>query len=195
MRPELTRRSALRGAIAGGLAAAGPAPLLRAGEARADSADDAEILGTAIAAEQALLLAYETGHSSELLEAPVAATARLFAAQERDHVAALSRALRALGGSVPPRPTVADVKGLTGLGSQAGFLELAVGLENTAVAAFGQAQRRLETPELLGLATRISMNQGQHLVVLRQALGATAAGAVPVAFEAGVTPAPKPQAG
>ena len=60
------------------------------------------------------------------------------------------------------------------------------------MAAYGQAQRKLESPELLRMATEISSNEGQHLVVLRQALGAEPAAAVPVAFEAGVSPAPKP---
>lgn len=194
MKRKLTRRSALLGGLGGGLVAGGAGALLRAGEALADG-DEAEVLGSAIAVEQALLLAYETGQGGGLLEKGVAETARLFAGQERQHVGALSRALRDLGGSVPEPPEVADVEGLAGVRSQTGFLELAAGLENAAVAAYGQAQRKLETPELLSIATRISANQGQHLVVLRQALGAGAAEAVPVAFEAGVTPPPKPEAG
>ena len=63
------------------------------------------------------------------------------------------------------------------------------------MAAYGQAQRKLESPELLRMATQISSNEGQHLVVLRQALGAGPVASVPVAFEAGVSPAPKPAAG
>lgn len=194
---EGTRRDVLRrGAVGAGAVLAGGAlsSALRAAAASADSEDDAAILETAIAAEQATLLAYSTGYESGLLEMPFAAVARLFGEQEREHIAALAASLRALGGTMPEPPTVTEVEGLDAVRSQTDFLELAIGLENTAVAAYGEAQRKLETPGLLKLTTEICSSEGQHLVVLRQALGAGAADAVPVAFEAGISPPPEPRA-
>jgi rubrerythrin len=191
-----TRRDTLRrGAIgAGAVVGANAVSLaLRASDA-AGSEDDAAILETAIAAEQATVLAYSTGAGSGLLEKPIAEMARLFAEQERRHLEALMEPLTGLGGTVPEPPSVADVSGLGALGSQRDFLELAIGLENMAVAAYGQAQRKLETPALLRIATEICSNEGQHLVVLRQALGAGPAAAVPVAFETGLSPPPEPGA-
>jgi rubrerythrin len=193
---EGTRRDALRRGAIGAAAALGVGAASSAlGVAgAAGSEDDPAVLETAIAAEQVAVLAYSTAAGSGLLEKPVAEMARLFAEQERRHLEALTEPFTDLGGTVPEPPSVADVSGLGALRSQTDFLELAIGLENAAVAAYGQAQRKLETPALLRIATEICSNEGQHLVVLRQALGAGPAAAVPVAFEAGVSPPPGPQA-
>ena len=186
-----TRRDlALRGLIgAGGALAASATPWPEA--ALAAAGDDAAILESAIAAEQAAALAYATGYDSGLLERPVAEIAKLFGEQESEHLDALARALRALGGTVPDPPAVADVEGLGAVRTQTDFLELAIGLENMTVAAYGQALRKLESEDLLRTATEINANEGQHLAVLRGALGADPAAAVPVAFEAGVSPPPR----
>ncbi len=194
---EATRRDAVRRGLigAGAVAAASAIPtLLRVGTAFADTEDDISVLESAIAVEQTAVLAYATGYGSGLLEKPVADAARLLREQEREHADALGRALRKLGGTVPEPPTVADVEGLGAIRNQADFLEFAIGLENMLVVAYDQAHRKLESPELLRTATEIMLNEGQHLVVLRQALGARPADSVPAAFEAGLSPAPKPGA-
>jgi hypothetical protein len=190
---EGTRRDLVRRGLsgAGAVLASGAVPsLIGTAPAFADAGDDAAILESAIAVEQAAVLAHATGYRSGLLEKPVAAIAKLFAEQGREHVEALAGSLLELGGTVPEPPVVADVEGLAAVRSQTDFLNLAVELENIGVAAYGQAQRKLESADLLHMATQISANEGQHLVVLRQALGAGAAEAVPVAFEAGVSPPP-----
>jgi len=189
-----TRRDALRRGLVGtGALLAGGA--LQSEAASAGGEDDASVLETAIAAEQATLLAYSTGYESGLLETPFASIARLLGGQERAHIEALAEALKALGGTMPEPPSVAEVEGLGSVRSQADFLELAIGLENSAVAAYGAAQRKLEEPGLLRLTTEICSSEGQHLVVLRQALGAGPAAAVPEAFEEGISPPPEPGAG
>ena len=83
------------------------------------------------------------------------------------------------------------MEGLGAVRTQTDFLELAIGLENMTVAAYGQALRKLESEDLLRTATEINANEGQHLAVLRGALGADPAAAVPVAFEAGISPLPR----
>lgn len=194
----LTRREAVRlgsAAAGGALAAAAPRSLLLAAAARADDREDPAVLEAAIQAEQATELTYATGLDSGLLAQPVAGFARLFAEQEREHIDALSRELRALGGTVPEPPRPADVAGLDAIGSQTDFLELAIAVENLAVAAYGQVHRKLEAPAPLRLATKIMSAEGQHLVVLRQALGAGPVESVPFAFEAGVSPPPGSGAG
>ena len=67
-----TRRQLVRRGLAGAVAAGAAFPLLRTGVALADAGDDAEILESAIAVEQAALLVYGTGYGSGLLEKPLA---------------------------------------------------------------------------------------------------------------------------
>ena len=194
---EGTRRDVLRrGAVGAGAVLAGGAlsSALRAAAASADSEDDAAILETAIAAEQATLLAYSTGYESGLLEMPFAAVARLFGEQEREHIAALAGSLRALGGTVPEPPTVAEVEGLDAVRSQTDFLELAIGLENTAVAAYGQAQRKLETPGCSSSPPRSARARASTSSSCARRSAREPADAVPVAFEAGISPPPEPRA-
>ncbi|MGZ8665589.1 MAG: ferritin-like domain-containing protein, partial [Solirubrobacterales bacterium] len=117
-----TRRDlALRGLIgAGGALAVSATPWPEA--ALAVAGDDAAILESAIAAEQAAALAYVTGHESGLLERPVREIAKLFGEQESEHIDALARALRALGGTVPDPPVLTDVEGLGAMRTQTDFL-------------------------------------------------------------------------
>ncbi len=121
----------------------------------------------------------------------MAEIARLFAEQERRHLEALTEPCAKLGGTVPEPPAASQRERAGLVRSQTDFLELAIELENTAVAAYGQAQRKLETPALLRIATEICSNEGQHLVVLRQALGAGPAAAVPVGLRGGGLAAPR----
>jgi rubrerythrin len=190
-RRDILRRGSIGAAAAVGIGAMSSA--LGAASA-AGSEDAAAILEPAIVAEQAAVLAYSTAAESGLLERRVAGMAELFAEQERRHLDALTEPFTKLGGTVPEPPAVADVSGLGAMRGQTDFLELAIGLENVAVGAYGLMQRRLEVPALLRIATEICSNEGQHLVVLRKALGAGPAAAVPVAFETGVSPPPEPRA-
>jgi rubrerythrin len=195
---EATRRDAVRRGLigAGAVISASAIPsLLRIGTAFANSDDDASILESAIEIEQTAVIAYATGYDSGLLEKPVGDLARLFGNQEQEHADALSRALRQLGGTVPKPPAAADVKGLGTIRNQTDFLTLAIELENMAVIGYVEAHRKLQSPDLLRTGTQIMSNEGQHLVVLRQALGAGPAASVPDAFEAGIAPPPKPGAG
>ena len=190
---EETRREAVRRGLVGGgaIVAASTIPiLLRVGKAFARAEGDAAILEGAIGLELTAVVAYETAHRSKLLDEPLAAVARLFRDQEQEHADRLTKALEDLGGKAPPSPSPQDVGGLSAVSSQEDILRFAVELENMAVIAYIDAHRRLQSPALLKTGTQIMANEGQHLVVLRQALGASPAASVPSAFEAGVDPAP-----
>jgi len=182
---EQTRREALsRGVIAGGgvLAAASIPALLRVRNAFAQAEGDAAILESAVSLEQTAVVAYRTAAGSGLLEPPVEKSARLFQKQEQEHADALTTALKDLDGQAPPRPKPEDIEGLGDVKSQKDLLEFAVELESMAVAAYYDAHGKLEDPKLLETAAQIMANEGQHLVVLRQALDKDP---VPDAFETG----------
>lgn len=191
---EATRRESMRrGLIAGGaVIAASTIPiLLRVRNAFAKADDDASILEGAVGLEQTAVVAYDTAYDSGLLQKPVADVARLFRNQEQEHADALKTALEDLGGQAPAPPKPEDVKGLSSVKNQTQILNFAVELENMAVQAYVEAHRKLKSPDLLKTGAQIMSNEGQHLVVLRQALGASPAASVPDAFEAGTAPPPR----
>ena len=112
------------------------------------------VLEELIRLEQRAVVAYTAAKSVTV--------ARLFAEQSQQHADALTRALRARGGSPPAQPTgAADAPGLAD----------ALELESTAVAAYYNALGRVKAPELLPTLASIMANRAQHLVVLRQQLG------------------------
>lgn len=191
---EATRRDALRrGAILGGgvLAATSIPLLLNVRNAFAQSEGDAAILESAISLEQTAVVAYDTAAASGLLDPAVEDVAVLFRDQEQEHADALITALEDLGGMAPKPPKAEDVDGLGDVMSQADILTFAVELENMAIMAYSDAHGKLESPDLLTAGAQIMANEGQHLVVLRQGLGATPAESVPDAFETGDSPPPK----
>jgi hypothetical protein len=187
MTEQLTRGPTRREAIAGAgglLAAATVAGALRPRNGLAREPGDAGIVASLLDLERAAAAAYSAALSSGLLGRDLAETLGHLLGQERQHVAARSRALAGLGGR-PRDAAPTEVKPFDPPGTQAGFVRVAVELETAAIAGYVNAIGELEAPELLALVTRIAANEGQHLVVLRQALGASPAQAVPSAFEAG----------
>jgi len=181
-----TRRDALR--RAGGVAlAASAAPLLVAvRDAFAAAGGDEEILLAALRLEQGLVVAYRTLAASGDLDARAAALARHFGDQEQQHLDVVSKQLQTLGGVVPSEPAPAVVKAgreaLTGVHGQAALLAFAGALEQNAIAAYYVAQQALRRAEFLQTTAAIMANEGQHLAVLREALGRPP---VPNAFETG----------
>jgi rubrerythrin len=183
---EATRRDAMRRGIAAGgaLLAATSIPLLlgvRNAFAQEED-DDAAILEAAIRLEQTAVVAYDTAAGSGLLDAATTRVAELFRDQEQEHADALTTALDQLGGSAPRPPAPDAIEGLGDLRSQAEVANFAIELETMAVAAYYDAHQKLQTAELLQTGASIMANEGQHLVVLRQAVGKDP---VPNAFETG----------
>jgi rubrerythrin len=182
---EASRRDAVRLGIAAGGAVLGawtvPA-LLSARNAFAAADDDATILSSAITLENTAVAAYETASQSKLLDHQVKAVASLFRRHEQEHVDALSAALKGLGGSPPTATNAKVLAPLQRVGSQNAVLAFAIELETMALAAYYEAHRKLRDTKLLQTGAQIMAAEGQHLVVLRQALKRNPA---PNAFETG----------
>jgi rubrerythrin len=88
-----------------------------------------------------------------------------------------------MGGKVPAAPASASaVKGLTGLRGRRRILTFATELETMAIAAYYDAHAKLTDARLMQTGTAIMANEGQHLAMLRRALGRPP---VPNAFETG----------
>jgi rubrerythrin len=159
---ERTRRDLVRRGLAAGgavLAAASIPVLLRARDAFAQAEDDAGVLTAAIELETVAVEAYERSTNQ------LSGFARLFRNHERAHREELVRALRSLGEQPPPvdpEGRLSDLGG--GVAQRAAFL---VELENTGVAAYVDAHRRLRDAKLMKTVSSILNNEAQHLVVLR----------------------------
>jgi rubrerythrin len=187
---ERDRRALLRrGFQLGGAAiAASSIPLLwSARTAFAEAKGDTAILGRAINLEQVAVLAYDTAIAGGLLSPALTGVARTLRSHEQQHADTLTTALTDLGGTPPPAPRgLADVdkvvKGLGDAKSQADVVNFAIELETAAVAAYLDAQRELVEAKLLQTGASIMASEGQHLVVLRRAVGKDP---VPAAFETG----------
>ncbi len=150
-----------------------------------EKAADVEVLNAALARELTVASAYARGE--HLLRGPNRAVGREFRAQAQEHADALTKAVRGLGGKTDAEQEELD---FAGVDSQADFLTLAYGLENAALAAYLEAAPRLATGAPRTLAASIGASHAQHLVVLRQGLGASPAESASEAFEPGDLPPP-----
>jgi len=187
---ERDRRALLRrGLTLGGAAiAASSIPLLwSVRTAFAEAKGDTAILARAINLEQVAVLAYDTAIEGGLLSPALTEVVRTLRAHEQLHADRLTTALTDLGGTPPPAPQgVADVdkvvKGLSDAKTQADVVNFAIELETATVAAYLDAQREFVEGKLLQTGASIMASEGQHLVVLRRAVGKDP---VPAAFETG----------
>jgi len=183
-RRELIRRGL---AFGGAVVAASSIPLLASvRNAFAAGEADKTILADAVRLERIAVLAYGKAIDSGLLSKDVERVAKLFAAHEREHADALTALLTDIRIEAPAPPTAKDIdsvaKGIGDVRTQADVLHFAIELETAAVAAYHDAQQRLYDAKLLQTGASIMASEGQHLVVLRQALHLPA---VPNAFETG----------
>jgi rubrerythrin len=132
---------------------------------------DAGLVQTALFVEQLGALAYAAAASGVLTGADRARAER-FAAQEREHAAALATMLLALTVPVRVRATEADVAELMpGLDRDPRrALELLAELEGAAIAGHQVLGRRLRALDILRTVGMVMGGAAQHLVVLRAAL-------------------------
>jgi hypothetical protein len=161
-----------------------------AAPAESEKESDVDYLDNAIARELATVDAYAHG-----LALPGRAGAALLGqlrAQAQEHVDALTKAVRGLGGKVDDEKVAAEREALdyTGVRNRADFLVFAYERESRGVAGDLTEISKLFSSWPRSLLGSIAANQGQHLVLLRQALGAGPLASVPEPFEAGSTPAP-----
>jgi hypothetical protein len=145
---------------------------------------DAEILNEALGRELTLLDAYTRGRSFLRGSRPVG---RQLRAHEQEYIDAVTKAIRGLGGDTEAEPEELD---LTEVDDQAGLLTLVYELENAALAFYLDAAPRLYTSAPRALDASLAAGHAQHLVVLRQSLGASVGASVPEAFESGEEPPP-----
>jgi rubrerythrin len=175
---QATRREALhRGLILGGAALAASLAPSALGAARAfgqadtsTAAGDAGILEGTIGIEQTAAVAYETIAKQGLL-GPATSTAESFARQSRSHADLLSAELEALNDTAPAAPLPTDIPGVSQVTTKENALPFLVLLENEALAHYVEGVKKLEDPKYMQAFAEIVPNHGQHLVVLRQALG------------------------
>lgn len=154
-------------------------PRLAVGSARAaTSGNDVTILNAALGAEQEAVAAYQLGAESGLLQKPVLDLAVGFQDHHKQHVDALAKTIRALGGRTvePPKTFSFPTERLK---SQADILSFAAQLEKGAVSAYLGAVPVLTDRELAKVAASILGDEAMHWAVLRQALGQDP---VPAAF-------------
>ncbi len=154
-------------------------------ETDSEKGSDADILNAALGQELTALDLYTEGMPR--IGARFAPVARRLRAQEQEYVSAISKAIRGLGGEATA--TTAEID-LEELHNQQDVLTLAYELESAALASDIEAAPRLFADAPRTLAASLAAGHGQHLVVLRQALGAPLSKAFPKAFDGGEVPPP-----
>jgi rubrerythrin len=150
-----------------------------------EKASDAAILNAALSQELTALDAY--GRALPLLRGRLRAVGRRFRAQEQEYVDALTKAIRGVGGETDAEAVELDSSRAK---RQAGSLALVYELESAALETYVAAAPRLFTAAPRSLAASLAAGHAQHLVVLRQGLGAGLAASVPEAFDGGEIPPP-----
>lgn len=133
-------------------------------------AQDIRILNTAIAAEHEAVAAYQVGAESGLLEPAVLKVAVTFQGHHKEHVDALVKAVRSLGGKDVHARAHYDFP-VDKLTSQADVLQFAAGLERGAVSAYAGAIPVFDNRDLSAAAASILADEAMHWAVLRNALG------------------------
>jgi rubrerythrin len=144
------------------------------------------VVSHALGVENAVVDAYERILRAGVLDRRATGAARLLADQEREHVAALARALRRLGGAPSDQRDPGVLHGLpVRPRTSAQAWRLAAGVERAALSTYYRAVAQLADDALLQLATEIMANEGQHLALARGRLGHELA---PDAFPTGAPP-------
>jgi rubrerythrin len=138
---------------------------------------DVSILNSSLDLENMAIAAYQA--AAPLLQGSARAAVARLLEQEREHADALAQAIRQLGGAPNEPKARYDFPRLRG---QGGALRFAVGLENTAIAAYIDSLPRLSSPDLRGTAAAIVTDEAEHLAVL---LGEQGRPQAPQAFVTG----------
>ncbi len=173
---QATRRKFLKqsGAVTfSGLAIAmlgGASHAHAAGTSDEAAQQDIRILNTAIAAEHEAVAAYQVGAESGLLSSEVLSVAVAFQGHHKEHVDALVKAVRSLGGT-EVEPLAQYQFPVEKLKQQSDVLQFAAGLERGAVSAYAGAIPVFDNRDLAGAAASILADEAMHWAVLRHALG------------------------
>lgn len=141
-----------------------------------------EILGRQLAAVAAYSQVLPHLHGAEH------AAAQQFRAQEQEHVDATTKTLRGIGGEADPPAETIDTNDLK---TRADSLEFLYEMESATLDAELSAVGKLTIDWPRPLIASMAASQAQHLVLLRQALGAKPSEVVPSAFETGEVSPPE----
>jgi rubrerythrin len=168
------------------LVAAGAAPLAAAIPARAADPDRERAIRavrSAVAGEQTTAVAFEAIANSDLIGEDEVETMRVLLDHARAHSAALEELYETqTGEDAPLPPTRTKIPGLDALSGRREALELALRLEEEAIARYLDAIRLYRNTAMLRLIAGALGTDAQHLVLLRELLGRDP---VPAAFERG----------
>jgi hypothetical protein len=159
----ITRASfILRGALAAGAVYGTSAVAPFVSQALAETGGgDAEILNFALTLEYLEANFYEVKGKQVGLSGQAKAYATQFGAEEEQHVAALTAAIKQLGGTPVKKPTFAFPPT-----SQGSFLALASVLENTGVGAYNGAAPSLQSKQVLAEAGSIVQVEARHAAAI-----------------------------
>lgn len=186
MRVRLMRRAFVLTAVALALAAGLSACGGDGEDSAIDPEADARVLNEVLARQLAAIDAY--GEALPLLHGAALATARRFRGLEQEHVDATTKALRGLEGKADPTSETIEAGDLKSAEDAWRFL---YELESATIDAELGAVAKLTIAWPRPLLAAMAANQAQRLVLIRRALGAKPAEAVPNAFETGETAAPE----
>jgi rubrerythrin len=150
-----------------------------------EKAADVELVNAAIGQELGTIAAYESG--LRLLHGKSAAAVRQMRGQAQEHIDGMTKAIRGLGGEVEAEAEEFD---LSEVKDETGFLTFAYELESAAIAAYNDTVVGLQTSAPRRVSASIAANKAQHLVILRQLLGADQLESFPEAFDGGQVPPP-----
>jgi hypothetical protein len=146
---------------------------------------DVEILNDVLTRQTAAVEAYDRTLSH--LGGRNLALARLFRAQEQEHIDAVVKALRGLAGDAEPEAEEIDANDRK---TEDDHLRFLYELESATIDAELSAISKLSASWPRALLASIVADQAQHLTLLRRMLGAKPIEAVPGAFENGTAAAP-----
>jgi rubrerythrin len=195
MKARGKRRVGRGAALAAAALLAGALALAGCGEkgnpaGSSEKAHDIEVLNVAIGQERALVDVYKRApafvHDPEMRE-----VMRAYVAQELEHIDGWTKSMRGLDGKVEAEAEELDYSGIE---TEDDYLRFAYGVTSADLTHFLEDVTQLSTSAPQSFAASIAANEAQHLVVLRQALGAGLVEAVPDAFDTGEVPPPPRQA-
>lgn len=150
------------------------------GNAQSGQDADVELLNGVLSRQLGAVAAYERTLAG--LRGRDEAVARRFRAQEQEHVEAILKALRAIGGEAEAEPEQIDLPEMSDRADRLGFL---YELEGTSIDYELSIIAKLTATWPRSLLASIVANQAQHRLALRQLLGLRGAAAIPGAFEDG----------